>query len=61
MILQGSGLQTQKRGRSKKTEGWTAMKNGGGRLAVSSYHLKRQCPPILPWGTLSGQGWHFVE
>ena len=36
------------RGRSKKTQGRTALKNGGGSLAVGSYLLRVSAPPPPP-------------
>ena len=44
--FRGTWFQTPKnRGRSKKTQGRTALKNGGGSLAVGSY-LQRGSAPI---------------
>ena len=48
------------RGRSKKTQGRTALKNGGGSLAVGSY-LQRGSAPPLPWETTLYITWEQVE
>ena len=41
---------SQNRGRSKKSQGRTALKNRGGSLAVGSYLQKRQYQPPPPPG-----------
>ena len=53
MIFRGQWSATLKnRGRSKKTQGWTALKSGGSSLAVGSYLLKEAVPP--PLGLVAG-------
>ena len=46
-ILRGGGLQPPKIGGwSKKTQGWTALKSGGGSLTVESYLQTGSAPPL---------------
>ena len=47
------------RGRSKKTQRRTALKNGGGSLAVGSYLQRGSAPP--PWETTLHVTWEQVE
>ena len=39
------GVSPQNRGWSKKTEGWTGLKNRGGSLAVGTYLQRGSAPP----------------
>ena len=49
MILEGGSLQLSKIGGSLgKTQGQTALKSGGGSLAVGSYLKKGSAPPPFP-------------